>query len=99
MLASSPLRLSGRCTIAEVETQRDVVSAAMTATDDTVLIDLASLEHADVTLVQLVVAAQAEARRRGRAFAISAWSPAASETFVRAGLDPTRFAPLAATGA
>ena len=99
MLASSPLRLTGRCTIAEVETQRDLVTAAMTATDDAMVIDLASLEHADVTLVQLVLAAQAEARRRHRAFAVAAWSPAASETFVRAGFDPACFAPLAVTGA
>lgn len=99
MLAVSPLCLTGRCTIAEVPAERDRLVEALAAGDGPLIVDLSSLEQADVTFVQLLVATRHEALSRHRPFAVAAWSPAAEDAFARAGLAAAPFAPLPALGA
>lgn len=99
MPVASPLCLTGCCTIAEVATQRDRFVEALTAGEGPLLVDLAGVAQADVTLVQLLLAARRDAVGRNRAFAVSAWSPVAEDAFGRTGLPASDFAPLSALGA
>jgi anti-anti-sigma regulatory factor len=85
------LRLEKACTIAEAPARHRSVMAALASPGAALALDLSEVEQADVTLVQLCLAARASAARRDRAVFISAWSPAATTAFVSAGFPAGQF--------
>ena len=89
--AVEDLRLEKACTIAEAPERQRALVAALASPGGALALDLSGVERADVTLVQLCLAARASAARRDRAVFISAWSPAATAAFAAAGFPAGQF--------
>ncbi len=79
------LTLGPDCTIRTIRALRDDLTAALSDTPALTL-DCAGVERADVTFIQLVLAAAKTAGRQGKSLALANLSPVSEAAFQRAGL-------------
>lgn len=84
------IRLSGSVDIASAaELKRDLMDAL--EGDSAIRIDLGGLEDIDVTVIQLLLAAQHQAAAAGREFRIvGPWNPAIESRLQPAGISPSQ---------
>ncbi|KQT69012.1 MULTISPECIES: STAS domain-containing protein [unclassified Aureimonas] len=81
-----PLRAPSHCTIVEADTFRQALLARLSGEGaGPVEIDLSGVEDADITLIQLVLAAGKSAEAKGRSLSVTS-SPAVADLLSRAGL-------------
>ena len=86
------LTLPDECDLRSAASVQAQLAAAL-ATAGTIAVDASSVARADVTFVQLVVAAAGTARRSGRTFRLAGLSEPARAAFERAGVSLSDLSP------
>lgn len=85
MSEAPALTLAPDCTIRTVRSLQDTLAAALAGAAHLTL-DCAAVERADITFVQIVLAADKAARRRGAGVALVNVPPAVASAFRRAAI-------------
>lgn len=89
---STNISLSGDCSIRFITDLHATMQGGFREGEGDIVVDMAGVEDADVTLVQLMIAAVRTAAAADRAFSIVNMPDPIAACFTGAGVDVTRFA-------